>query len=575
MKLFQKLLLAPAALGLLAPAAANAADVNIAGLSQYGVEEQVTSITQFSDVQPTDWAYQALSNLIERYGCVAGYPNGTYRGNRAMTRYEAAALLNACLDRITEVTDELKRLMKEFERELAIIKGRVDGLEARVGELEATQFSTTTVLQGDTLFSVGAVRAARGSVTRNTLKPGTADFVNRTAGATVFNYDMRLNLKTSFTGKDLLYTRLRAGNYGAPFNGTPYNLMAMDRNTQGAGANIVQIDRLYYRFPLGKEFKFVFGPRGRNTENIGVKPFYYSNNSGLDYFALNGAPGAYNKVTGGIAGVIWKQKVKKGKPYFTASTNWVAPGSNNGNPNGAPGGIAGARSEDSWLSQIGYVASQWKVTAAINYQKCGADPNRRGTQAARVDSTCTYSLNGADQINNGGSTTSTALSAAWTPDKNGTWIPSVSLGWGLTSYNQKRPADSAFIGGGAAPNGSNGVNVAVANAGQTNVAPNLAVNNIATTQSWTVGLQWKDAFVKGNTAGMAVGQPSFVTATRNGTTPHDGNYAWEWFYKFQVSDNISVTPVVFYLSNPSSAGVSPSGDNPAILGAALTSRFKF
>ncbi|QNI99971.1 putative porin/ P stress induced [Synechococcus sp. A15-62] len=58
-----------------------------------------------------------------------------------MTRYEAAALLSACLDRITEVTDELRRLLKEFETELAILKGRVDGLEARVGELEATQFS--------------------------------------------------------------------------------------------------------------------------------------------------------------------------------------------------------------------------------------------------------------------------------------------------------------------------------------------------------------------------------------------------------------------------------------------------
>ena len=86
MKLFQKLLLAPAALGLLAPVAANAADVNIAGLSDYSTEEQVTSITQFSDVQPTDWAFQALSNLSGRDGGVAGYPNGTYRGNRAMTR---------------------------------------------------------------------------------------------------------------------------------------------------------------------------------------------------------------------------------------------------------------------------------------------------------------------------------------------------------------------------------------------------------------------------------------------------------------------------------------------------------
>ncbi|NDF63176.1 MAG: S-layer homology domain-containing protein, partial [Synechococcaceae bacterium WBB_3_034] len=147
MKLFQKLLLAPAALGLMAPVAASAADLNVAGVRQYTTsEEQVTSITQFSDVKPTDWAYQALSNLIERYGCVAGYPNGTYKGGQAMTRWEAAALLNACLDRITEVTDELKRLMKEFEKELAVLKGRVDSLEAKVGELEATQFSTTTKL---------------------------------------------------------------------------------------------------------------------------------------------------------------------------------------------------------------------------------------------------------------------------------------------------------------------------------------------------------------------------------------------------------------------------------------------
>ena len=157
MKLFQKLLVAPAALGLLAPAAVNASELNLNGVSDYAaIGEQVTSITQFSDVYPTDWAYQALDNLIQRYGCVAGYPNGTYRGNRAMTRFEAAALLNACLDRVTEITDELKRLMKEFEKELAILRGRVDGLEAKVGELEATQFSTTTRLKGDSSFVIGA-----------------------------------------------------------------------------------------------------------------------------------------------------------------------------------------------------------------------------------------------------------------------------------------------------------------------------------------------------------------------------------------------------------------------------------
>ena len=118
MKLFQQLLVAPAAFGLLA-SGANAAELNINGVSDYAATasgnslDQVTSVTQFSDVYPTDWAYQALANLVETYGCVAGYPNGTFRGNRAMTRYEAAALLNACLDRITEVTDELRRLLKD------------------------------------------------------------------------------------------------------------------------------------------------------------------------------------------------------------------------------------------------------------------------------------------------------------------------------------------------------------------------------------------------------------------------------------------------------------------------------
>jgi hypothetical protein len=77
--------------------------------------EQVTSVTQFSDVRPTDWAYQALSNLVDRYGCVAGYPDGTYRGGASMTRYEAAALLNACMDRVTEVTDEIRKLQAEFK----------------------------------------------------------------------------------------------------------------------------------------------------------------------------------------------------------------------------------------------------------------------------------------------------------------------------------------------------------------------------------------------------------------------------------------------------------------------------
>lgn len=118
--------------------------------------QQVSSVDTFTDVRPTDWAYQALSTLVSRYGCVAGFPDGTFQGGRPLSRYEAAALLNACLDRVSEVTDELKRLMREFEAELALLRGRVDGLEARVGELEALQFSTTTRLMGVTAMYINS-----------------------------------------------------------------------------------------------------------------------------------------------------------------------------------------------------------------------------------------------------------------------------------------------------------------------------------------------------------------------------------------------------------------------------------
>ena len=56
----KQLMLAPVALGMIAPAAATAADLNLAAVNQYSTGEQVSSVTQLSDVRPTDWAYQAL-----------------------------------------------------------------------------------------------------------------------------------------------------------------------------------------------------------------------------------------------------------------------------------------------------------------------------------------------------------------------------------------------------------------------------------------------------------------------------------------------------------------------------------
>ncbi|MFM7676222.1 MAG: iron uptake porin, partial [Synechococcus sp.] len=476
------------------------------------------------------------SNLIERFGCVAGYPNGTYKGGQAMTRYEAAALLNACLDRITEVTDELKRLMKEFEQELAVLKGRVDGLEAKVGELEATQFSTTTKLAGDTVFVIGA-NSFGGSEDLGTRTP---DQNAENWGATVFNYDVRLNFSTSFTGKDLLYTRLRSGNFNSsPFAGRPFNLMALDRAfSPSGGPNQVEIDRLYYRFPIGSDFTALVGGRARNTEFLAIRPSFYGGRGTniLDVFTLHGAPGTYNKATGAAFGLMWKQNVKKGNPYFAASTSYIAPSGNEGDP--SVGGLFTDASKGSFTTQIGVAAPQWALAFAWRYGQCGQN-FRRGTQFANQNQPCPASGSDDSAYSN-----NFAVTAAWQPVDSG-WVPSISTGWGYNALTQA--GDSAGFD---------------------------AANNIEASQSWYVGLEWSDVFAKGNAFGMAVGQPVFATSLRDGDTPRDGNYVWEWWYKFQVTDNISITPAIFYLSRPDGQ-FTTAGETNNVFGGLVQTQFKF
>ncbi|MEM6751591.1 MAG: iron uptake porin [Cyanobacteria bacterium P01_C01_bin.38] len=200
---------------------------------------QVTSVSQFTDVQPTDWAFQSLQSLVERYGCIAGYPNSTYRGNRALTRYEFAAGLNACLNRMNELiavatsnvgTEDLstiKRLQTEFSSELATLRGRVDAIEAKTAELEANQFSTTSKLEGEVVMAVS-----------DTFEGSNAD------DNTTFGARARINFVTSFTGKDTLYTRIQANN----IPDTPDAPLAF----AGDADTNAYLDGLWYSFPLTK-----------------------------------------------------------------------------------------------------------------------------------------------------------------------------------------------------------------------------------------------------------------------------------------------------------------------------------
>lgn len=168
--------------------------------------EEINSVSELSDVGPSDWAYSALQGLAERYGCLQAYPDGSYKGNQALTRYQFAAGVDACLNAIqTQIASaasnissqdlqQMQRLQEEFAAELATMRARVDALEVRTAELEGQQFSATTKLAGSAIFTV------------------TDAWGDGTDVEPSFQERVRLLFNSSFTGKDLLISFLQVGN---------------------------------------------------------------------------------------------------------------------------------------------------------------------------------------------------------------------------------------------------------------------------------------------------------------------------------------------------------------------------
>ncbi len=237
----------------------------------------VTSISQLSDVQPTDWAFQALQSLVERYGCIAGYPDRTYRGNRAMTRFEFAAGMNACLDRINEliaagladkVSREdlavLQRLQEEFAAELAALQGRVDVLETDVAELQSQVFNPVTKLNVEVITSIAGSALSEDRVV-GAERQGFANGVEQIAfveppalveesdqANVILPYRVRLAFDASFTGNDRLRIRLEAEDAEtAFFSGDPGFDFNGDNDT-------FELDDLYYQFRTFEDRLFVF-----------------------------------------------------------------------------------------------------------------------------------------------------------------------------------------------------------------------------------------------------------------------------------------------------------------------------
>ena len=483
---------------------------------------QVTSVSQLSDVQPTDWAFQALQSLVERYGCIAGYPDGTYRGNRALTRYEFAAGLNACLDRVNELIATatadlvrredlatLQRLQEEFSAELATLRGRVDAVEAQTAEIESNQFSTTTKLNGEVVAAVsdafGDSRAANTEAGRTSLDDNTNTTLSTRA---------RLNFDTSFTGRDLLRTRIQAANIANFNTGTSMTRLGFDTNTNSQ----FEIDDLFYRFPVGARVRVdaMFANTEFNDNVYTFNPAFESSGRGaISRF------GRFNPI------------------YRTGSGAGLVP---NLNPNGPIGATVGyiANTADNPSDGTGLFDGSFAALGQINF---------RPSKAINVGLTYARSYDKGNNIGQGGVAGASAVSLS---EGTGSALANQPFGNVPTAANHYgveasfRANDKFTLSGWA---------------GLTDAEDKFrGGGNSATAFNYAVSLAIQDVGPEGSQLGLIFGQPPKVTdndltvasngGLGGGGEDPDTSYHVEALYRLKLNDNIAVTPGLLVILNP-------------------------
>jgi Carbohydrate-selective porin, OprB family/S-layer homology domain len=489
------------------------ADASLAQVSAYGSEGsgeeqgQVTSVSQLSDVKPTDWAFQALQSLVERYGCIAGYPDKSYRGNRAMTRYEFAAGLNACLDRVNELIAAatadlvkkedlatLQKLQEEFAAELATLRGRVDSLEARTTTLEKQQFSTTTKLRGEVIFSVAGALGDDRAVASG----GVAGAAGDVDQNTTFSDRVRLSLLTSFTGKDTLLTRINARNqpnFGAPTTGT--NMSKLSYEGSGPGDNAANIDKLYYRFPVNKGTVTI--------DAIGAE--FYANMPNFNPLLASDGQGSISRF--GRFNPIYRQGAGgSGITLTYPITDTV--------------GIA-----------LGYLADEAADPAndrgLFNGSNAAiAQLQFKPTKALDLGFTYVRSYDRGGNVATSGTTGSGFANAPF-----GAGVASSADHFGLQA-SFKLGATAVISGWG----------------GYTKAHSEIA-NQDADIWNWAATLAFPDLGKKGNLAAIIVGMPPKVTDNDNVLREDDdSSFHVEALYRYQLNDKISVTPGLLVIFNP-------------------------
>ncbi len=503
-------------------------------IEQYNSElgdsmSQVTNVSQLRDVSPGDWAYEALRTLVDRYGCIVGYPNQTFRGNQPTTRYEFAAGLNACLQQMErliaasesvqrEDLERLQLLMQEFEAELAALGARVDNLEGRTAFLEDHQFSTTTKLRGEVIMAAsgafGDKKASREFGRGHTR--GGRDNLNSTP---FFSYRARLNFDTSFSGQDRLRTRLQARNTTnlASVTGTDSARLGFDGNSD----NQVEIDLLMYQTPVGDNFTFYLAAIGADFSDIAdtKNPFFDGNTiGGLSRFSKKN-PLVYR--TGDAAiGVSWQAF-----DSFSVDLGYLV-----GN---------GANDPD---KSNGIFNGDYLVMAQFNW-----DP----TDKIGLALTYGYGYERPDRSNLSGSTGSPQARNPFVDrDGNSAGVGAHRIGVQGTWRIAERFNIAGWWGGA----------IASAKSGYFEDEDNAFIWNAA------INFSFLDLLREGSHLGVAFGIPPRTDYR----TPSDTTYFIEAFYSYPITDNISVTPGAYVIINP-----NQNNNNDTIVVGSIRTTFKF
>ncbi|MEO0011676.1 MAG: hypothetical protein RLZZ535_65 [Cyanobacteriota bacterium] len=458
--------------------------------------QQVTSVSQLSDVKKNDWAFQALQSLAERYGCIEGDTNGNYRGRSLLTRDEFAAALNSCLNNLdpsTNISREdltiLRRLQTDFASELDQLQNRVNSWENRTAKLEATQFSTTTKLKGEILGQLGDTF-------------GDLD-EDEDKSQTYLGYRARLNFETSFSGEDLLRTRFESKDIAdlGEVTGTNMTRLETDGNTDDG----VEL-QVFYRFPWGKDTEITVGPVGIETDDIGevLNPLEDSSQRAISRFGLRD-PATLRGPEGAGLGIQHEFN-----DNLAVNVGYLASEGDSADPSPGRGIFSGSYSA---IAQL-LLEPNDNLDFAITYTRI----------YERTDDVDVMASTGSANANNPFGDNATS-----------------SNNFGL-QFNWRTSSQFEFGGW----------------FGYTNAAQERGGNSEATILNGALTFAFPDLFTEGNLGGLIVGIPPIVTDHDNSNfIDNSTSLHLEAIYKISVNENMAITPGVFVITSPNHQNGEP------------------